>query len=637
MRVIGTAGHVDHGKSTLVEAITGIHPDRLKEEQEREMTIELGFAWMVLPNGEDVGIVDVPGHRDFIENMLSGIGGIDAALLVVAADEGVMPQTKEHLAILDLLDIKSGIVALTKTDLISDDEWLDLVEEDIREELQGTVLASAPIIWVSARTGKGIRELINALSECLTEKPPRLNLGRPRLPVDRVFTISGFGTVVTGTLSDGVLRIGDEVEVLPKGHKGRVRGLQTHKQSEDVAIPGSRTAVNISGVDVDKIDRGDVIAHPNDFIPTGRIDAQFRLLPEVGRPVKHNTEVKLFIGASEVVARLRLLGMEELIPGSTGWIQLESKDKIVSVRGDRFILRIPSPGETIGGGVVVDPHPKGRHKRFSKENLERLNALVEGTPSDIFYQALLVQGAAPLKDITIQSQLDQTLVDSAVDELLSNHKMILLGISETDITTKAVHSNALVASKPYWSQLTSSVITELENYHNEYPLRMGMPREELKSRLKITQRLYNAAIKEWVQQGVLQSDGPIIYRTNHVIRFTPSQESAIESLLAKFIKSPYSPPSVKESKEEVGEDVFNTLVDQGRLIQLSADVVFSKDVYEEMVDEIKQLLVDRGTLKAAEVRDHFKTSRKYVLALLEHLDDKGITVRDGDLRRLRNN
>lgn len=636
MRVIGTAGHVDHGKSTLVEAITGTHPDRLKEEQEREMTIELGFAWMQLPNGEDVGIVDVPGHRDFIENMLAGVGGIDAALLVVAADEGVMPQTKEHLAILDLLDIKSGIVALTKTDLIPDDEWLDLVEEEIRDELGGTVLALSPILRVSARSGEGIQELINALGDCLAEKPPRLNVGRPRLPVDRVFTIAGFGTVVTGTLNDGQLRIGDEVEVLPKGYKGRVRGLQTHKKSEDVAVPGSRTAVNISGVDVDKIDRGDVIAHPNDFMPTGRVDAQFRLIPEAGKTIKHNTEVKLFIGASEVVARLRLLGTDELFPGSTGWIQLETKDKIVTVRGDRFILRIPSPGETIGGGVVIDPHPKGRHKRFSKENLERLNALTEGTPSDILYQALLMQGAAPFKEVVIQSQLDKRVVDSALDELFSSQRIILLDKMETDLDVGAIHPNSLVASKPYWDQLTSSVITELEQYHKEYPLRMGMPREELKSRLKLTQRLYNTAMNRLAQEGAVQGDGPIVYHPNHKIRFTPGQELEIESLLAKFNESPYSPPSVKESKEVVGEEVFNALVDQGQLVILTADVVLSKEGYEDMVDEIKRLLVERGSLKAAEVRDHFKTSRKYVLALLEHLDDIGITVREGDLRHLKN-
>jgi selenocysteine-specific elongation factor len=636
MRVIGTAGHVDHGKSTLIEALTGTHPDRLKEEREREMTIELGFAWLVLPDGDEVGIVDVPGHRDFIENMLAGVGGIDAALLVVAADEGVMPQTREHLAILDLLAIQSGVIALSKIDLIQDDEWLDLVEEEIREELSGTVLSSAPIVRVSAKTGNGLPELINALSKCLADKPPRVDIGRPRLPVDRVFTIAGFGTVVTGTLNDGQLRIGDEVEVLPKRHRGRVRGLQTHKKSEDVAVPGSRTAVNISGVDVGKIDRGDVIAHPNDFKPTGRIDAQFRLLPDVGHSIKHNTEVKLFIGASEVLARLRLLGTDELLPGNTGWIQVESKEKVVTVRGDRFILRRPSPGETIGGGVVVDPHPKWRHKRFSHDNLARLSALIEGTPTDIFYQALLTLGAAPIKDIAFQSQLDETMVDSAVKELLSNGVMVLLEATEPDGVVNRFTSNTLVTSKANWEQLRSSVIQEVEIYHSEYPLRMGMPREELKSRLKIPQRLYSATMKKLVLEGDLWENGPIVFRPDHTILYSPDQEKKIEYLLAQFNKSPYSPPSSKECKELVGEDVFNALVDQDRLVLLTADVVFSREGYEEMVPEIKRLLEERKTIKAAEVRDHFNTSRKYVLALLEHLDNIGVTVREGDLRRLKN-
>ncbi|MCK4975328.1 MAG: selenocysteine-specific translation elongation factor, partial [Anaerolineales bacterium] len=619
----------------IVEAITGTHPDRLKEEREREMTIELGFAWLTLPNGEDVGIVDVPGHRDFIENMLAGVGSIDAALFVIAADEGVMPQTREHLAILDLLEIQGGIVALTKIDLMTDDEWLGLVEDEIREVLDGTVLASAPMVRVSATNGEGIPELIDALSECLAEKPPRPDLGRPRLPVDRVFTIAGFGTVVTGTLNDGQLRIGDEVEVLPKGQRGRVRGLQTHKRSEDVAVPGSRTAVNISGVNVDQVQRGNVIAHPNDFQPTGRIDVQFRLLAEAGHTIKHNTEVKLFIGANEVLARLRLLGTEELVPGETGWLQLESKEKIITVRGDRYILRRPSPGETIGGGVVVDPHPKGRHKRFSTEILTRLDALVEGTPGDILFQALLSQGAAPLKDVIVQSQLDNTVVTSGLDELLSSGKLVSLESSDTDLAARGIKTTELVTSKPYWEQLSSSVIRELDTYHHDYPLRMGMPREELKSRLNISQRLFNVSMNKLVQQGVLQESGPLVFRPDHTIRYTPQQKLAIENLLAKFKISPYSPPSVKECKVMVGEDVFNAMVDQGQLVMLSADVVFSREGYEDMVSEVKRLLSKHETLKAAEVRDHFNTSRKYALALLEHMDAVGITVREGDLRRLK--
>jgi len=304
MRVIGTAGHVDHGKSTLIEALTGMNPDRLKEERERQMTIDLGFAWMDLPSGEQVGIVDVPGHRDFIENMLAGIGGIDAALFVVAADEGVMPQTREHLAILDILQISTGLVALTKIDLIEDQDWLDLVEEDVRQVLTGTVLEDAPLVRVSAKNGEGIPKLLDLLDEILAERPPRQDLGRPRLPVDRVFSIAGFGTVVTGTLSDGHLRVGEEVEILPSRTQGRIRGLQTHKRKEDLALPGSRTAVNISGVTLEEIKRGDIVAHPGDYQPTRRVDVKFHLLKDASLTLKHNTEVKLFVGATEVLSRV---------------------------------------------------------------------------------------------------------------------------------------------------------------------------------------------------------------------------------------------------------------------------------------------------------------------------------------------
>ncbi|MDQ2690736.1 MAG: selenocysteine-specific translation elongation factor, partial [Chloroflexota bacterium] len=314
MRVIGTAGHVDHGKSTLIAALTGTHPDRLKEEQQREMTIELGFGWLTLPNGEDVGIVDVPGHRDFIENMLAGVGGIDAALLVIAADEGVMPQTREHLAILDLLQIPAGLIVLTKTDLAPDTAWLELVEADIRAVVGGTVMSTAPLVRVSARTGTGLDSLVSILESLLQEKPPRPDLNRPRLPIDRVFSMSGFGTVVTGTLLDGHLSPGDEVEILPSGQRGRVRGLQMHKRKEERAIPGSRTAVNVSGIETGSVQRGEVLVHPGQYQSTRRVDAHVHLLADSSSPLKHNSEVKFFVGASESMATLRLLGREELVP-----------------------------------------------------------------------------------------------------------------------------------------------------------------------------------------------------------------------------------------------------------------------------------------------------------------------------------
>ena len=642
MRVIGTAGHVDHGKSTLVEAMTGIHPDRLKEEQEREMTIDLGFAWLQLPleeNGEqeEVGVVDVPGHRDFIENMLAGVGGIDAALFVVAADEGVMPQTREHLAILDILQIQSGVVALTKVDLIDDPEWLDLVEADLREALSGSVLAEAPIVRVSARTGEGLKELQTQLGACLADRPPRPDLNRPRLPIDRTFTVAGFGTIVTGTLTDGSLRVGEEVEVLPRGGKGRIRGLQTHKRKEDVAVPGSRTAVNLSGISLEEVQRGDVLAHPGDYRPTRRMDVRFRLLPDASAPVRHNMEVKLFLGAAEVLARLRLLGAEELLPGEAGWLQLEMRDPVVAVRGDRYILRRPSPGETLGGGAVVEPHPRGRHKRFSKDVLNRLEALSQGSPTDILQQALLAYGAAALREVLSRSSLEADVAQAATQELLSSGLLIPLEGRQED--SLAMKPDTLVASKTFWEALTGKAIEVVDRYHVTYRLRSGMGREELKSRLKThtkgSPRVYNALIRWLTDRGELEEVGPLVRRPGYAIRFNANEEAQIKALMERFRADPYSPPSVKEAQAEVGEDVFNALLDLDQLVQVGPDVVFRKEDYEHMVAEVRALIERRGQITAAEVRDHFNTSRRYTLALLEHLDAAGITIREGDVRRLR--
>ncbi|HRJ75034.1 MAG TPA: selenocysteine-specific translation elongation factor, partial [Anaerolineales bacterium] len=426
MRVIGTAGHVDHGKSTLIQALTGTHPDRLKEEQAREMTIELGFAWLTLPNGEEVGIVDVPGHRDFIENMLAGIGGIDAALLIIAADEGIMPQTKEHIAILDLLGISPALIVLTKTDLASDSGWLELLELDIRQTLSNTTLKDSPIIKVSAKNKTGLDALITNLQSLLENKPIRPNLNRPRLPIDRVFSMSGFGTVITGTLSDGELNVGDEIEILPNNLKGRIRGLQTHKKKEETATPGSRTAVNISGIETESIKRGDVLVHPNQYQATRRIDAKLNLLKDISNPIKHGDEVKFFVGASEGIATIRLLGTEELKAAETGWIQLELREPILAVRGDRYILRRPSPSETLGGGIIVDHQPKGRHKRFDEDVLKSLEALSHGSSAEVLLEAASALGIASIKDVKSKSRLDSEQFETALDELIANQHLILL-------------------------------------------------------------------------------------------------------------------------------------------------------------------------------------------------------------------
>jgi selenocysteine-specific elongation factor len=634
MRVIGTAGHVDHGKSTLVEALTGTHPDRLKEEREREMTIDLGFAWVSLPGGEEIGIIDVPGHRDFIENMLAGVAGIDAVLFVVAADEGVMPQTREHLAILDLLQIQGGVVVLTKTDLISDVEWLDLVEEEVRQVLVRTALAKASVVRVSARTGEGIPDLLQALSECLSERPARPDLGRPRLPVDRVFTISGFGTVVTGTLSDGCLRVGEEIEVLPRGLRGRLRGLQTHKRKEEVAVPGSRTAANISGIGVEQVGRGDVVAHPGDYKPTRRLDVYFRHLPDASKPLTHNTEVKLFLGAAEVLARLRLLGKEDLLPGEEGWLQLELRSPVATLRGDRYILRRPSPGETLGGGIVVDPHPRGRHKRFSGQVLSGLEAVAKGSPVEILAQSLADKGAAPLREIVAHTSLETETAAEALEALIESGQLLFL---EERPGRLSVDSDVLVSTPGHWSKISERASNEVASYHRANPLRKGMPREELKSRLRIPPRLFNAMLRKMVAESLLDEAGLLVLITGHQIQFSPHQERAIQALLDQFATSPFAPPSVKEAQVGVGEEVYNALLESGVLVAVSPDVVFRQEDFDRMLEEVRRLFETHGTLTAAQVRDHFNTSRRYVLAFLEHLDSAGITVRSGDIRRLKGN
>jgi selenocysteine-specific elongation factor len=630
MRVIGTAGHVDHGKSTLIQALTGTHPDRLKEEQEREMTIDLGFAWWSLPDGEEVGVVDVPGHRDFIENMLAGVGGNDAALFVVAADEGVMPQTREHLAILDILQIQSGVVALTKIDTVADEEWLDLVEEELIQVFSGTVLENAPIVRVSAKTGKNIEALQTALQEVLSRSPHRPDLGRPRLPIDRVFTIAGFGTVVTGTLVDGHLSIGDEVVVIPGTMKGRVRGLQTHKRKEERALPGSRTAVNISGIDLQDVQRGQVVAYPDTFVETRRMDVEFRLLADVSRPLEHNTEVKLFVGAAEMIARVRLIGVEKLLPGETGWLQLELVQPVVAARGDRYILRRPSPGETLGGGVVLDPQPKRRYKRFSASILDRLKALSKGSPEEVLLQALITLGAAPFEQLKKVANLEASIIDQAVEALLASGQMVVL-----DGDAHQLRPKSWVASRADWEQGKLKYLEILSDFHKKNPLRLGMPTEEIKSRIKITPRLFSAVADRLSEKGEVVVAGALARLPDHQVEFAPKDQAKVDRLLERFSSAPFSPPTIKDSVQEIGEDLYQALVALGILVPVSAEVVFRAEDLDRAVSDVKGLAEQHGSFTLAQARDHWNTTRRYVQDLLEYLDRQGITVRIGDGRKIK--
>lgn len=623
MHVIGTAGHVDHGKSTLIEALTGIDPDRLKEEKDRAMTIDLGFAWIKDGDEEDeIGVIDVPGHRDFIENMLAGVGGIDLALLVIAADEGVMPQSKEHLAILDLLNVKAGIVVLTKIDLVDDPDWLELVQLDIAETLQNTILEDAEIIPVSAVTGENISKLLSAIRLRLSQIEEKVDNGRPRLPIDRIFSLSGFGTIVTGTLIDGSLRTGDAVEIQPMGLQGRIRGLQTHQTKIDVARPGSRVAVNLSGVAKNEISRGAVLSHPDTVTSTILCDAQYRHLTDAVMPLKHNTEVKLFVGSAEVVARVRIIGDKHLKPGQNGWLQFALREPMAVTRGDRFIIRRPSPPATLGGGVILDPYPGRRHRRFNLKVRQKFETLESGSPEDVLLLIIERNEPIPIKNLLDVSGLDQKTATSAWQALTDDGRAF--------IVEEEVHS------RERWSFLRKKLITIVNSYHASNPLRIGISREELRSRLDISSSLFSNLLKEVMSSGDVQLTGNLVHMPGHSITFSPKQKADVQKMTEIFLKAGVNSPSVKETKSIIGEDVYFALIDLVKIVQLNQEVVYLFDTYNSLVNEIIQYVLNNGSISAGQTRDILNTSRKYAIALLEHMDHTRITKRRGDERVLMN-
>jgi selenocysteine-specific elongation factor len=643
MRVIGTAGHVDHGKSTLVRALTGIDPDRLREEKEREMTIDLGFAWLTLPGGEQIGVIDVPGHIDFIKNMLAGVGGIDAALFVVAADEGVMPQTREHLAILDLLQAPAGVVALTKVDAITEEGWLDLVEADLRGALAGTCLADAPIVPVSARTGFGLDTLRQTLADVLAGVPQRVDKGQPRLPIDRVFTVAGFGTVVTGTLSDGQFHPGDEVEIMPGGLRARIRGLQTHKKAAEAGLPGSRLAINLTGVHPDQVARGQVVTRPGALAPTTLIDVRLRLvasdlalssgpLP----PLRHNQPVDFFCGAAETPARVRLLDAQELRAGEWGWVQLRLQSPVAVAPGDRFIIRQASPSVTLGGGQVVNAHPARRWRRFQPEVIAQLETLARGAPEDLILHAFARGEPASLKTVVERAGLDAATAEAALAGMLANGQIIPLAPAQPPLAA----SNAPAISIGGWRTLAAAMSAALDEYHAQYPLRAGMPREELKSRVqrreKWPPKLFNELVARGVADGTLvEVGGEWLARPAFRVTFKPEQQARVETLLAAFRRQPYTPPSMADSVAVTDGEIVNALINGETLIRLSEDVLLLRETYAEMLAAITAYAKEHGSITVAQVRDLFSTSRKYALALMEYLDDQRITRRVGDERVLR--
>ena len=612
MYVIGTAGHVDHGKSTLVLALTGIDPDRLREEKERGLTIDLGFAWLTLPSGREVSIVDVPGHERFIKNMLAGAGGIDLALLVVAADEGPMPQTREHLAILDLLDVPGGIVVITKTDTVEQD-YVDLVEAELEETLAGSRLERAPRVRVSAATGQGLEALLAAIDTALETTPAKRDLGRPRLPIDRSFTVQGFGVVVTGTLVDGAFEVGQEVELAPAGLRARIRGLQRHKTKVTRLEPGTRAAINLSGIRSEDVERGMALALPRTLPPVHAVDVRLRATTILAHSVSHDAGVTFLSATAESEARLRLLDVDEVGRGGEAWAQLVLETPVAVSRGDHCIIR--TSNETVGGGIIVAVNPR-RHRRKHTATLEALERQLRGSDEERLLALLM---GAPLAAASVANALGLE-GDAAV-------RVVEVAIGEGTV----VSAGGRLFARAWIDLGVARTATAVDDFLAAHSLRASAPREHVRGAVRLEGALFDLVVREAVAAAAIEERGAGLARPGYTASLSARQQQEADVFIESLRAGKYSPPT--DHVPDQGLLVY--LADHGLVEDTGAGVVFDPAVFREMVGKVRGHIEASGSISLAEVRDLFGNSRKYAQAFLEHLDATKVTRRVGDTRVLR--
>ncbi len=624
---------MDHGKTALVKAITGVDTDRLKEEKDRGISIELGFTILRLPGGRKAGIVDVPGHERFIKNMLAGAGGFDLVLLVIAADEGVMPQTREHLDIIELLEVTNGIIVLTKIDLV-DEEWLELVQEEVQESLKGTVLENAPVVNVSSVTGQGIPELLEQIDCLAREVQPRLATGSPRLPVDRVFSITGFGTVVTGTLVAGTLRVGDLVEVQPQKLASRVRSLQVHGEKVEIAEAGQRVAVNLAGLEVEEVERGSVVAGQKSMVPSQRLDVRLLLLKSAARVLKNRARVRFYLGTRETLGRVILLDQEELGRGSLAYAQLELEEPVVAARGDRFVIRSYSPMHTIGGGTVLNPLPGRKHRRFRSEVLNALATRERGTPAELLYQCL--SGASGLPgpaELAKGTGLKEEEVLAAARELEQDGRVVII----------AAEGRTFLSADVVYQRWAAEIGKLLQSYHREFPLREGYPKEELRSRKfpAIPNKAFQLLLLKMEKDALFSVSPQVVALKTFNCEPGPEELKQIDRILKTLEVASFQPPSWGELcknagiagiNETHGQELLQYLLRTGEMVKIADDLYFGKDILDRARKEVTGVLREKGEITVGEIRDLLQTSRKYALPLLEYFDREKVTRRVGDKR-----
>ncbi len=631
--IVGTAGHIDHGKTTLIKALTGRDTDRLKEEKERGISIELGFTWFDLPSGRRAGIVDVPGHEKFIKNMLAGVAGIDVVILVIAADEGVMPQTKEHLNILTLLQVKRGIIALTKKDMV-DEEWLELVTEQVREEVQGTFLEEARIIPVSSTKGHGLEDLINEIDNIADSTEERKNEGIFRLPIDRVFTISGFGTIVTGTLISGSISEGDKIEILPQRIAARVRTVQVHEASVKTAYAGQRVALNIANVKVEEIERGNILSNPETMVSTMMLDARIEMLKDSERSIDNRDRLRLYHGTSEVMCRVVLLDRDELGPGENAFVQLRLEEQIACQKDDRFVIRTYSPMITIAGGTVLDSNPPKR-KRFREEVIEELKIKEKGSPEDIVEQYISNQSTKypERKDIIkMTGNMKESYFDSLIAQLVQKQRVVEFKLGDDNYI---LHNSFL-------KELESRISDTLEIFHKKSPLKIGISKEELKSKTmdNIKQKLADALFTYYSSNNIIKLENHYVSLKDFKIEFNKLQQQIKDYLVKKFCVNKFNPPKLadilaeKKYNENQLKMVFDALVEANAIIKAGEDIYFAQEAYDEAVQMVKNYIKEHKAIELGQFRDLLGTSRKYAMALLDYFDQMKITKRVEDKRIL---
>ncbi len=632
--VLGTAGHIDHGKTSLIRALTGIDTDRLKEEKLRGITIELGFAHMNLPNGDLLGIVDVPGHERFVRHMVAGATGIDLVALVIAADEGVMPQTREHMEICELLRVKKGLVVLTKIDLVEDPEWVEMVRDDIRTYLKGTFLDGSPILAVSAATREGIDELKQALYKIVEEVEPRNTEGTFRLPVDRVFSMRGFGTVVTGTSMSGRLRVGDPVTIYPSGFKTKVRGLQVHNDDVQEVLPGERTAINLQGIERAIIQRGDVVATPGALEPSHMLDVHVEMLSNNPKPVKTRTKVRFHTGTSENLATLVLLDREELAPGEAAFAQVRLDQPIAVLRGDRFVLRSYSPIRTIGGGSILHSLP---HKHKGQEKFEAakaLEVLLKGDEPEIILWHVNDSEWAGLteNELMVRANVPSKPFQKILQNFISQRKIILYDKENR----RVLHPDAL-------ERLKKSILQMLGDYHGRFPLKSGMPKEELSAQLPrpVDTKLYNYALQQLVKDELIAQEKEWVRLASHKIDLNKDEEVIREKIERIYRDAALQPPFFKDVASKLSgtprqhQEVLEWMVSQGTLTKVKEDLYFYPSAIAELKQRLVAFLKENGEISTPQFKDMTQVSRKYTIPLLEFFDTQRVTIRIGDVRRLR--